>query len=166
MTVRLTSSLSTPAARQLLHGLVTARTHYEEPLGWPVTVNAEPRRHVKAVGEELDAVTVPFTRGQAVLAELQMTMLAGPVIADPGGGWWTFLTAPTTASQPDIAAELRAGKVHLTPRGMGDRAEPDQQWASAQWINQPLPRHSLPPWSVVIGVTRRVVEHLAITVHS
>lgn len=164
MTVRMTSSLSTLAAPQWLHDLVTARTHYEELLGWPVTVDVEPRRLVMAVGRELDAVTMPSALGQAVLAELQVTMLAGPVIADPGGGWWTFLTAPNTASQPDISTELRVGKVHLTPRG-ARVVVPSliDCGTSPRWINRPPPRRPLPTWSVVIGMTRRVVEQLAIT---
>lgn len=164
MTVRLTNPPSTPAAPQWLRDLVTARTHYEELLGWPVTVDIEPRRLALAVGQEVDAVTMPTALGQVVLAELRITMLVGPVIADPGGAWWTFLTAPATASRPDIPAELHARKVRLTPRG-AQVIIPNLTncEASSRWITLPLPRHPLPPWSVVIGATRRVVDHLAAT---
>lgn len=161
MTIRLTIPPSTPAAPQWLRDLVAARTHYEELLGWPVTVDIEPRRLAVAVGQALDAVTMPSALGQSVLAELQITMLAGPVITGPGGGWWTFLTAPATASRPDIPAELHACKVQLTPRG-AQVIIPSliDDEASSRWITPPRPRHPLPPWSVVIGATRRVVDHL------
>ncbi|WP_020663616.1 hypothetical protein [Amycolatopsis benzoatilytica] len=154
---------STPAAPQWLRDLAAARTQYEELLGWPVTIDVTPRRLAVAVGQALDAVTMPATLGASVLAELQISMLAGPVIADPGGGtWWTFLTAPAARSRPDLPAELHARKVHLTPRGahvivpkhIGDGE-------SSQWISPPQPHRDLPPWSVVIGATRRVVDHLA-----
>ncbi|MCE7011768.1 hypothetical protein LWC34_54490 [Kibdelosporangium philippinense] len=163
MTVRLTNPPSTPAAPQWLRDLVAARTHYEELLGWPVTVDIEPRRLAVAVGQVLDAVTMPTALGHSVLAELKITMLTGPVVADPSDTWWTFLTAPATASRPDIPADLHARKVYLTPRGaqviIPSRIDGD----SSRWIAPPRPRHPLPPWSVVIGATRRVADHLAAT---
>jgi hypothetical protein len=162
MPITTTSPPTTPPAPQWLRDLVAARTHYEELLGWPVTVDVEPPRLVVAVGQVLDAVTMPATLGGSVLAELRITMLAGPVIADPGGAWWTFLAAPAAASRPDIPAELHARRVHLTPRGAhviipnltaGD--------GLPRWIEPPRPHHQLPPWSAVIGETRRVADHLA-----
>lgn len=150
------------AAPQWLSDLFAARTHYEELLGWPVTVDIEPRRLAVAVGQELDAVTMPATLGQSVLAELQVTMLAGPVLADPGGAWWTFVTAPVLASRPTVPSELHVNKVRLTPRGaqviIPGLIDSD---ASPRWVVPPQPRYSLPPWSVVIGTTQRVVNHLA-----
>jgi hypothetical protein len=164
MTIATTSPTAPPAAPQWLCDLVAARTHYEELLGWPVTVDVEPRRLAVAAGQVLDAITMPTTLGTSVLAELQITMLAGPVIAGPGGAWWTFLTAPAAASRPDIPAHLHAHKVHLTPRGAHviiPNPNPTAGEGSPQWIAPPCPRHALPPWSVVIGATRRAVDHLA-----
>jgi hypothetical protein len=105
---------------------------------------------------------MPSMLGASVLAELQITMLAGPVTAGPGGAWWTSLTVPATAARPDIPADLHARKVHLTPRGAHVIIpNPTAGQGSPQWIAPPRPRHRLPPWSVVIGATRRVVDHLA-----
>lgn len=162
MAIALTSSTAMPAAPQWLRDLVAARTQYEELLGWPVTVDVGPRRLVVAVGRVLDAVTMPATLGRSVLTELQLTMLAGPVIAGPGGAWWTLLTESATVLRPDLPAELHAHKVYLAPSGThviipllvdGE--------GSSRWIEQPRSRYPLPPWSVVIAATRRVVDHLA-----
>ncbi|MBV9845815.1 MAG: hypothetical protein JOZ47_12165 [Kutzneria sp.] len=162
MTVRLTSPPTTPSAPQWLRDLVAARTHYEELLGWPVTVDVEPRRLAVAVGQVLDAVTMPAALGASVFAELQITMLSGPVIADLGGAWWTFLTAPATKCRPDVPADLHARKVHVIPRGARVIIpNPTTVASSSRWIESPRPHHGLPPWSVVIGATRRVVDHLA-----
>jgi hypothetical protein len=164
MTVRLTSPTTTPSAPQWLRDLVAARTHYEELLGWPVTVDVQSRRLAMAVGQVLDAITMPATLGASVLAELRITMLSGPVIADLGGAWWTFLTAPATKSRPDIPAELHALKVHPIPRGAHVIIpNPTAVAGLSRWIESPLPRRPLPPWSVVIGATRRVVDHMAST---
>lgn len=162
MTVRLTSPTATPSAPQWLRDLVAARTHYEELLGWPVTVDVQPRRLAVAVGQVLDAITMPATLGASVLAGLRITMLSGPVIADQGGAWWTFLTAPATKSRPDIPAELHAVKVRAIPRGAQVIIpNPATIAGSSRWIEQAQPRRPLPPWSVVIGATRHVVDHAA-----
>ena len=162
MTIAPTSPTGTSAAPQWLRDLVTARTYYEELLGWPVIVDVEPRRLAVTVGQVLDAITIPTTLSASVLAELQITMLAGPVIAGPGDAWWTFLTAPAAASRPDISADLHARKVHLAPRGAHVIIpNPTAGKGLPQWIAPPRPHHPLPPWSVAIGATRRVADHLA-----
>jgi hypothetical protein len=88
---------------------------------------------------------------------MNITMLAGPVIAGPGGTWWTFLTQPATATRPDLAAELHAVKVRLTPGGahavLPTKDDNNGPW---RWIARPQPHRALPPWSAVIAVTRRV----------
>lgn len=149
----------THPAPDWLHELVTARIHYEELLGWPVCMEAR-RRHVRVpVGTALDGITMPATLGEKVLAELTITMLAGPVTAGPGADWWTFLTQPTTAPRPGIPAEVHRLQVRPLPRGayailptQVDHGS-DSAW---RWIEPPRPCQSLPPWSAVIGATRRV----------
>jgi hypothetical protein len=148
-----TSAGTTPAAPDWLRDLADARTDYEERLGWPVTIEVAHRRLVAAVGERMDAITVPARLGRHVLAELQIAMLAGPVIAGPGE-WWTFLTEPATAPRPAVPAELCQAKVRLTPRGAHVVIPPRRD--AQEWIKRPEPQRTLPPWSVVIGVTRRV----------
>jgi hypothetical protein len=144
-------------APEWLRDLAAARAHYEELFGWPVSVDIEPRRVVVPVGEVLDAVTMPAALGEQVLAELHIAMMAGPVIAGPNGTWWTFLTQPATASRPEIAAELHAVKVCLTPRGAhAILPTADDNNGAWRWIAPPQHSSTLPPWSAVIAVTRRV----------
>lgn len=159
MSVHVTRLSMAPVAPRCLHDLIATRAHCEERLGWPVTLEVKSRRLVVTVGEMLDAVTMPTLLGQKVLAELQITMLAGPVIAAAGGAWWTFLTAPAAVSRQGIPAELRARKVHLTPDG-AQVIIPNQidSEATPRWVVSPRP---LPPWSAVIGATRRVADQLA-----
>jgi hypothetical protein len=159
MAITTTSPAAMPPAPRWLRDLITARTQYEELLGWPVTVDMGPRRLVLAVGHVLDAVTMPEPLGASVLAELQITMLAGPVVADSDGPRWTFLTDLATASQPDISSDLHAHTVHLVPRsGHVIVPGPSDGEGSSRWVRPPRPHHRLPPWSVVIGTTRRVVN--------
>ncbi|MEV6602785.1 hypothetical protein [Kutzneria sp. NPDC051319] len=146
------------AAPEWLRELAAARARYEELFGWPVSVDVEPRRIVVPVGAVVDAVTMPSSLGEKVLAELDITMLAGPVTAGPGGAWWTFLSQPATAPRPEVPAELHAVKVRLTPRGahavLPTRDDNNGPW---RWIARPQPHRALPPWSAVIAVTRRIV---------
>lgn len=156
----MTSPTTTTAAPQWLRELVAARTHYVELLGWPVRVEVGPRRLAVAVGQVLDAITMPAALGRNVLAELRLTMLAGPVIAGPGGAWWTLLTEPATAPPPELPTDLHAHKVHLTPPGAHVIIPSlTESTGSSRWIEPPQPRHPLPPWSAVIGATRRVIGH-------
>lgn len=142
-----------------LRELAAARTHYEDLLGWPVQMQVQQRCLTVPVGPALDALTMPATLGETVLAELTITMLAGPVTADPGGDWWTFLSHPVAASRLSVPAALRRLRVRPAPRGTpvvipthpgGDGAN---GW---RWIEPPHPGRSLPPWSVITGATRRV----------
>lgn len=160
MAIAMTNLTTTTAAPQWLRELVAARTHYVELLGWPVTVEVGPRRLAVAVGPVLDAVTMPATLGRSVLAELRLTMLAGPVIADPGGAWWTLLTEPATAPRPELPTDLHARNVHLTPPGAHVTIPSlTESKGSSRWIEPPQPCHPLPPWSAVVGATRRVANH-------
>jgi hypothetical protein len=153
----MTTAGTTPAAPDWLRDLADARKDYEERLGWPVTIELQHRRLVAAVGERMDAITMPAALGRHVLAELQIAMLAGPVIAGPGK-WWTFLTEPATAPRPAVPAELFRAKVRITPRGAHVVIPPRPD--ALEWIKRPQPQHTLPPWSVVIGATRRFAAHI------
>lgn len=150
-----TTAGAPPVAPDWLRDLADARTEYEERLGWPVRIDVAPRRLVAVAGEHMDAIMMPAQLGRHVLAELQIAMLAGPVIAGPAESW-TFLSAPATAPRPSVPAQLRQANVQVTPRG-AHVVIPSRREA-AEWIKRPQPQRTLPPWSVVIGVTRRVAD--------
>jgi hypothetical protein len=153
--------MSTPAAIRpapdWLRELAAARGQYEELFGWPVSVDVEPRRLVALVGGVLDTVTMPGALGEQVLTELQLSMSAGPVVADPSGGSWTFLTQPTSCCE--LPAELhqaglrpgRPGACAIIPTSPGETGQ--DTW---RWIERPRTGRALPPWSVVIDTVRRI----------
>jgi len=150
-------------APEWLRNLVGARIHYEEDLGWPVTIEVESHRVVIATGGVLDAVVMPVGVAESVLVELRIALQVGPVITTPGVDWWTFLTAPVALRPKALPAELSAVRV----RGLaaGTRVTLPSETGSPYWIEPPRRRHCLPPWPVVVGTTRRVVSrwggHLA-----
>lgn len=160
----MTSIMQRHAAPEWLRDLATARARYEELSGWPVLLEIEPRRIVAPVGEVLDAITMPAALGLKVLDELNIMMMPVPVIAEPTGTWWTFLTQPATTTRSDVATELRALKVHLMPSGaravLPTGADDDGTW---RWITKPQHQRNLPPWSAIIAVTRRVASRGAAT---
>lgn len=143
-------------APEWLRNLVGARTHYEENLGWPATIEVEPHRIVIATGNVLDAVVMPIDVAKPVLTELRIALLAGPVITTPGVDTWTFLTAPQAVRHTTLPAELNAVRV----RGLtaGTRVTLPSETGSPYWVEPPRRRHCLPPWPVVVGTTRRVVS--------
>ena len=148
-------------APEWLRELAAARTRYEERLGWPVAIEVEQQVVAAPVGGVLDVVTMPTTLGGAVLAELQLMMLVGPVIATPDNASWMFFIQPVTGPARDMAAELRHRQVRLLPKGtyVPIPTHPGSN-SGLRWIKQPQPHRPLPPWSVVIGVTRRVAAQL------
>jgi hypothetical protein len=139
-----------------LRNLVGARTHYEENLGWPVSIEVESHRVVIEAGSVLDAVVMPVEVARPVLLELRIALQAGPVITAPGVDSWTFLTAPAAAIHPALPAEL--GDVHVRGLSAGTRVTLPSETGSPYWIEPPRRRHCLPPWPVVVGATRRVVS--------
>lgn len=140
-----------------LRNLVGARTHYEENLGWPATIEVEPHRIVIATGEVLDAVVMPVGVAESVLLELRIALQVGPVIATPGVDSWTFLTAPVAVRNVRLLpAELSAVRVRAL--AAGTRVTLPSETGSLYWIEPPRRRHCLPPWPVVVGTTRRVVS--------
>ncbi|HEX4722700.1 MAG TPA: hypothetical protein VH333_09315 [Pseudonocardiaceae bacterium] len=139
-----------------LRNLVGARTHYEENLGWPATIDVEPHRIVIATGDVLDAVVIPVGVAESVLLELRIALQVGPVITAPGVDSWTFLTAPIAVRPPVLPAELSAVRVRAIAAGAPVTLP--SETGSPYWIEPPRRRRCLPPWPVVVGTTRRVVS--------
>jgi hypothetical protein len=148
-------------APEWLRELAAARTHHEEMFGWPVTIEVGRRVLAAPVGGVLDALTMPATLGAKVLAELQLMMRVGPVLATPDNAFWTFFTQPVTGPRRDVPAKLRDLQIHPILPGthvvIPTHTESD---SALRWIKQPQPHRPLPPWSVVIGITRRVAAQL------
>ncbi len=119
--------------------------------------NADQRGRVVAVadrasesavlaGTTIDAISMPATFGALVRAELEIMMLAGPVVADQDHGSWTFLTQRTDTPHPTVPTDLLPLGVRTVPAGT-----PVAPPAAAT-------RADCPPaiWSTVIGAARRV----------
>lgn len=140
--------MKTSALPQWLLDLATARMHYEERFGWPVSISVVERQLTVALGRTLDAIIMPAALAGQVQAQLGIAMLAGPVIANPGGAHWTFLTQPVP---PDLVADLpdlrHAGTHTVIPTDGVD-------W---RWINEPRPQRVLPSAHAVVATVRRVL---------
>ncbi len=161
MRTTLTSPAVTSGAVQWLRDLISERIQYEEDFGWPVTVEVERRRLAVAVGDVLDAVTMPVALGEKVLAELRIAMLNGPVLSSVGGERWTFLTTPEAPPRSVTPAELDAHGVRFTPRGaLVIIPRPGSGAESPPWIEAPRARRALPPWPAVTATARRVANRL------
>ncbi len=154
----MTTPTETRPAPSWLRELAAARGQYEELFGWPVSVDVEPRRLVALVGGALDTVTMPGALGERVLTELQHEMSAGPVVADPNGDSWTFLTRPTGCCE--LPAELhqvgirtgRPGACAVIPTSPAETSR--HTW---WWVERPRTGRALPPWSVVIDAVHAIV---------
>lgn len=163
MTISITNRPAPMWLRELAHGRAT----YEELLGWPVSVQVGTRVLIVAIGQVLEAVSMPASLGAHVRAELGIAMLSGPVVADPDGKRWTFLTKPLDRLRPTIAADLSHLQVDVAPHGSHVVVPTDPNTTSGplwRWLEPPSPARSLPPAYAVIGVTRRLTEqhhHLA-----
>ena len=157
MTLSITNRSAPAWLRDLAHG----RASYEELLGWPVSVQVGDRVLIAAIGHTLEAVSMPVSLGARVRAELGIAMLSGPVVADPDGKRWTFLTKPLDRLRPNIAADLSHLRVDVAPPGShvvlptSPLTQSGQVW---RWIVPPSPARPLPPAYAVIGVTRRLTE--------
>ena len=111
----------------------------------PVEVAAaRPIAHL--AGDDVDAISMPAGFGALVLAELEIMMLAGPVVTDDDGSW-TFLTERTGARRP-VPSDLLPLGVRAVPAGtaLGEADEPGQSAAI---------------WWTVIGAARRVAHRLS-----
>jgi hypothetical protein len=148
MTLSITNRPAPAWLTELAHG----RDAYEELLGWPVSVQVGDRLLILAVGQTVEAVTVPASLGAVVRAELGI----GPIVADPDGARWTFLTRPV--NRP---AELAHERIDVAPRGSYVTVPTDPQTSSGpgwRWIEPPSPRRPLLPTNAVLRVLRRLAE--------
>ncbi|ALG09051.1 hypothetical protein [Kibdelosporangium phytohabitans] len=146
------------AKLELLRALAGARTGYEERFGWPVTIEVRRGRLVMRLGDAAGALVLPRRLGGAVLAELRIALLAGPVLADTTGQWWMFLTRPPCgAARHDD--ELRQLDVHPVPDGASVvvPCEFDGK-IGCPWIERPRSLAQLPPWSAVVATARRLAR--------
>lgn len=145
---------SAPVTRQDLRA---ARDELSTLTGWPVNVDELAGRLLLTTGANVDAITMPAFLGERVLARLRITLQAGPVIATPGGGWWTFITELATAPRPVIPNDLLALRVRMAPRGPYTVLPPTiAQPGHWSWIAFPQRGHQPPMWAAVIAVTRRI----------
>jgi hypothetical protein len=157
MTISITNRPAPAWLRELAHGRAT----YEELLGWPVSVQVGTRVLIVAIGQTVEAVTMPASLGALVRTELDIAMLSGPVVADPDGTHWTFLTKPLERLRPNTAADLSHLRVDVAPHGGYVVIPTDPHTSSGRrwrWIEEPSPRRPLPPAYAVIGVIRRLTE--------
>lgn len=161
MTISITNRPAPSWLRELAHG----RAEYEELLGWPVSVQVGNRVLIIAIGRTVEAVTMPAALGLRVRAELGIAMLSGPVVADPDGVRWTFLTKPIDRLRPNITADLSHLRVDVATHGShvviptGPDISVGKVW---RWVERPAPSRTPPPAYAVTAVTRRLaaLDHL------
>jgi hypothetical protein len=145
-----------------LREMAQGRASYEELLGWPVSLQVRTRNLVVAVGHVLDAVSMPAALGVSVKNDLGPMFSAAPIVADPDGDRWTFLTRPVRAMRPDIVSGLAAWQVDLAPRGSHVTIPVSMTCSTARawrWIQRPVPHYALPPARDVVETARRVMSH-------
>jgi hypothetical protein len=148
------------AAPEWLRELAGSRCHYIELLGWPVEMEIGERRIVVAVGNALHTITMPASLASQVLCELQICMLAGPVVEGPNTDW-TFFTAPPETADPLVPDDLRPMGVRSACPGSRVVLPPNQEGHDHdRWVVQPQSHPVLPPWSAVIATARRVTARL------
>lgn len=158
MTISITNRPAPAWLRELAHGRAT----YEELLGWPVAVQVGNRVLILAIGQTVEAVTMPAALGAMVRDELGIALLSGPVSTDPEGRRWTFLTKPLETLRPNITADLSHLAVTVAPLGShviiptGPMTTTGKLW---RWIEPPAPARALPPAYAVIAVIRRLTAH-------
>jgi len=163
----MTTSLTPLPAPTWLRELTKARAHYEELLGWPAAIQVGRRDLVVIVGATLGAVGMPARLGARVRQELGFTLLSGPIVADPGGGWWTFLTKPAGLLRADVAQDLAAVRVLVHQRGASIEIPWDVKETTTgggRWVERPVPNRPLPPGTAVVSMVRRLTYddgHLA-----
>ncbi|MDQ3788946.1 MAG: hypothetical protein M3422_17095 [Actinomycetota bacterium] len=116
---------------------------------------------IVAIGQTVEAVTMPAGLGRRVQSELGIAMQSGPVVSDPEGGRWTFLTKPVDRLRANTTADLSHMRVTVAPHGSyvviptRPTVTTGMVW---RWIERPAPGRVLPPAYAVIAVTRRLAE--------
>ncbi|RSM60058.1 hypothetical protein DMH04_54770 [Kibdelosporangium aridum] len=146
----------TQPAPAWLRELAAARAHYEETFGWPVAVQVGQRQLAVALGQVLDAITMPADLADQVNQQLGIAMLAGPVIAHPDGGRWTFLTQAATMMRGDIVEGLAEHEVRHAGVGAYTVVPTETGDGGWRWINEPRPHQMLPSAYAVIATARRL----------
>jgi hypothetical protein len=146
----------TQPAPAWLRDLAAARAHYEELFGWPVAVQVGQRQLAVALGSTLDAITMPAELGAQVHAQLGIAMLAGPVIAHPDGGRWTFLTQAVPGTRGDIADGLAGQDVRHAGVGAYTVIPTDAGNGGWRWVHEPRPHQMLPSAYAVLATARRL----------
>jgi hypothetical protein len=146
----------TQPAPTWLRDLAAARAHYEELFGWPVSVQVGQRQLVVALGQVLDAITMPAPLAAQVHGQLSIAMLSGPVIAHPDGGHWTFLTQGATAMPEDIVDGLEEHDVRHAATGAYTVIPTECGNGEWRWISEPRPHQMLPSAYAVVATARRL----------
>jgi hypothetical protein len=136
-----------------LRDLVDATASYQELLGWPVSVQVGQQNLVVAVGQVLDAVTIPAALGSSVRAQLEPT----PIMTNSTGTSWTFLVKPA----PFLVDGVPGLRVH----GAGCQVVIPAAMAlttggAERWIECPVPNRSLPSTGDVVDAARTYYRHL------
>lgn len=153
------ASMATQPAPTWLRALADGRANYEERLGWPVSLKVRQGVLAVAVGSTMGAVTMPAELGARVRHELRIAMQCGPIVVDPSGSQWTFLTRPTADIRSAVVSELAQWQVHLVAQGgyatipVSVSSSDGDSW---RWVERPIPLQQLPPTSAVVCLTRRV----------
>lgn len=146
----------TQPAPEWLRNLAEAQAFYQERFGWPVSLRIAERRLALALGQEVDAITMPADLGARVHAQLGIAMLAGPVIAHPGGGQWTFLTQTVSTMEGELAGGLAEHHVRHASAGAYTVIPAAHAEADWRWITEPQPNQTLPSAYAVVATARRV----------
>jgi hypothetical protein len=157
MTISITNRPAPAWLRELAHG----RAEYEELLGWPVSVQVGNRLLIVAIGQTVEAVTMPAGLGRRVHAELAIAMQSGPVASNPDGARWTFLTQPIDRLRENTTADLSHMGVTVAPPGSHVVLPPSPTVTSGlmwRWVERPTAARVLPPAYAVIAVARRLTE--------
>jgi len=120
-----------------------------------VAVQVAERQLTVALGQVVDAITMPAELASRVHAQLGIAMLAGPVIAHPDGHW-TFLTQPATSAREDIVDGLAERDVRYAAPGTYALIPTELSDAGRRWIAEPRPNQMLPSPYAVVATARRV----------
>jgi virulence-associated protein VagC len=139
-----------------LRNLAAARAHYEERFGWPVAVQVAEQQLAVALGQVVDAITMPAELAARVHAQLSIAMQAGPVIAHPDGKRWTFLTQTASTMREDIVDGLADHDVRHAVAGTYTVIPTEAADAGWRWITEPRPNQMLPSAYAVVAIARRV----------
>lgn len=149
-----------------LRELADARATYEELLGWPVSVQVGARKLVVATGSVLAAVAMPAQLGAQVRAQLDISILSAPIVANADGTRWTFLAKPDMPVGESVAQDLAAAQVLVAPPGtfvvVPTALNPSGN-QTVRWVEGPRPNHAPPPLHAVLGQARRLTYNQRLT---